>query len=113
MQSLNEITKSDSRIIANKIRRDIFEPAFTFKTTIFLCGKNINDKDSIRYKVAEILKTRYSYASKFDLVYPEGIFEDLLYGSNATDLLSLENLLADSVDAVVVIPESAGSFAEL
>jgi hypothetical protein len=109
----NELTKVDCKIIADKIKKDIFEPAFTFKKTIFLCGKDINDKSSIRYKVAQALTNHFWYSNSYDLIYPEDIFDELLYSSNSTDLLSLENLLADSVDAVVVIPESAGSFAEL
>ena len=59
------------------------------------------------------MNSGFWYSSNYDLIYPEDIFDELLYSSNSTDLLSLENLLADSVDAVVVIPESAGSFAEL
>lgn len=113
MVNQDEISKSDCNIIANKIRSDIFEPAFTFKTTIFLCGKDIRDKTSIRYRVADALTNRYWYSAYYDLIYPEDIFDELLYSSSASDLLSLENLLADSVDAVVVIPESAGSFTEL
>lgn len=113
MQKANEISKTDYSIIANKIRKDIFEPALSFKTTIFLCGKDINDKTSMRYKIAEALTKRFWYAAYYDIIYPEDIFDELLYGSNSADLLSLENLLADSVDAVVVIPESAGSFTEL
>lgn len=113
MPRKNEITKTDCSIIATKIRRDIFEPAFTFKTSIFLCGKDISDKTSIRYRIARVLTDSYWYSNSYDLIYPEDIFQELLYSSNSADLLSLENLLADSVDAVVVIPESPGSFAEL
>ena len=43
----------------------------------------------------------------------EDIFDELLYSSKTKDLLSLEALLAESVDAIVLIPESPGSFAEL
>jgi hypothetical protein len=108
-----ELTIANCKIVADKIKRDIFEPAFTFKKTIFLCGKDINDKSSIRYRIAQALTNSFWYSGNYDLIYPEDIFDELLYSSTSTDLLSLENLLADSVDAVVVIPESAGSFAEL
>lgn len=108
-----ELTIADCKIIADKIKKNIFEPAFTFKKTIFLCGKDINDKSSIRYKIAQVITKSFWYSGSYDLIYPEDIFDELLYNSHSTDLLSLENLLADSVDAVVVIPESAGSFAEL
>ena len=43
---------------------------------------------------------------------PEGLFDDLLE-KKAYDLLGLEELLAHSVDAIVIFPESPGSFAEL
>jgi len=67
----------------------------------------------MRYTIAEALKSRRLYWYYFDIVYPEDIFDELLFGSRSSDLLSLEGLLADSVDAIVLIPESPGSFAEL
>jgi hypothetical protein len=109
----SEISKKDCEIIAKKIRENIFKPALTFKTTIFLCGADLSKKSTIRYKIAQILSNNFWYSLSFDLVYPEDIFEELLYGSSTIDLLSLENLLADSVDAVIIIPESPGSFTEL
>lgn len=107
--SSQDISKIDCILISKKIRDDIYKPAFTFKTTIFLCGADINQKDKIRYQIAQALKWEFW----FDIIYPEDIFDELLYSSKTKDLLSLEGLLADSVDAVVIIPESPGSFAEL
>ncbi|CAG0970606.1 hypothetical protein FLAV_01209 [Flavobacteriales bacterium] len=107
--SYQNISKADCTRISNKIRDDIYKPAFNFKTTVFLCGADITQKDKIRYKIAEALKWRF-WA---DIIYPEDIFDELLYSSKTKDLLSLEGLLADSVDAIVLIPESPGSFAEL
>lgn len=104
-----DLSKTDSYHIAQIIRDDIYKPAYSFLTTVFLCGADINMKDKIRYKIAEILKKEYWY----DLIYPEDIFDELLYSSKSKDLLSLEGLLADSVDAVVIIPESPGSYTEL
>ena len=104
-----DISKADSIRISNKIRDDIYKPAYSFKTTVFLCGADINQKDKIRYKIAKALKWEIWY----DIIYPEDIFDELLYSSKTKDLLSLEGLLADSVDAIVIIPESPGSFAEL
>jgi hypothetical protein len=108
-----ELSLLESKIIADKVMKDIFEPDRSFKTTIFLCGKDITDQTSIRYKISDILSNGFWYAGDYEIIYPEDIFEALLYKSSSEDLLSLENLLADSVDVVVVIPESAGSFAEL
>ncbi len=107
--SYQEISKADCNRISNKIRDDIYKPAFNFKTTVFLCGADITQKDKIRYKIAEALKWKF-WA---DIIYPEDIFDELLYSSKTKDLLSLEGLLADSVDAIVLIPESPGSYAEL
>ena len=108
-----ELSLSESKVIADKVMKDIFEPDRSFKTTIFLCGKNIADQNSIRFKISEIINSSLVYSNYYELIYPEDIFEALLFKSSSEDLLSLENLLADSVDVVVVIPESAGSFAEL
>ena len=107
--SYQDISKADCVRISNKIKDEIYKPAFSFKTTVFLCGADITQKDKIRYKIANALKWEYWY----DIIYPEDIFDELLYSSKTKDLLSLEGLLADSVDAIVLIPESPGSFAEL
>lgn len=100
-------------VIANRIRENIFRPALNFKTSVFLCGANLTVKTTIRYKIAQLLKESFSYSNNIDLIYPEDLFDEILYSSDSVDLLSLENLLADSVDAIVIIPESPGSFAEL
>lgn len=55
----------------------------------------------------------FSEFPRYEVHYPEGLFDDLLAGEGHYSLLSLENLLADSVDAVVIFPESPGSLAEL
>lgn len=95
-----------------KIKENFFIPVNTYKTTVFLCGADIKQKDKIRGQVADALSlSRFSHM--IDIVYPEDIFDELLYNPRSNNLLSLENLLADSVDAVVVIPESPGSFTEL
>jgi hypothetical protein len=109
----DKLSKSDCGIIAKKIRENIFKPSISYKTSIFLCGADITKKTTSRFKIAQALTENFWYPMHYDLIYPEDIFDELLYSSNATDLLSLENLLADSVDVVIVIPESAGSFAEL
>jgi len=107
-----DISKADCKKISTKIREDIFKPVNTYKTTFFLCGSDITQKDKMRYKIAKELGNQWD-SFRYDIIYPEDIFEELLYSPQAKDLLSLENLLAESVDAVVLIPESPGSFAEL
>lgn len=59
--------------------------------------------------MADILNTN----PRFHLLYPEDIFDDLLAGQGQYSLLELENILADSVDCIVIFPESPGSFAEI
>jgi hypothetical protein len=113
MAVINEISKKDCITIGKKIRENIFQPALNFKTTIFLCGADKSNNTTIRYKIAKILSSRIAYETYYDIIYPEDIFEEMLYSSSSLDLLSLENLLADSVDAIIIIPESPGSFAEL
>ena len=48
-----------------------------------------------------------------EVFYPEYIFKDLLIGHTDHDLLTLENLLVQSVDVILLFPESPGSIAEL
>lgn len=110
--SYPEISKADCKSISDKIREDIYKPAYGFKTTIFLCGADVTNEDTIRFKIAKILLSS-NWFYPYDIIYPEDIFDELLYSSKTSDLLSLEALLADSVDAIVLIPESPGSFAEL
>ncbi len=98
--------------ISLKIKENIFKPTNTYKTTIFLCGASLLNNSTIRSRVAETLSKKW-YFYRYDIIYPEDIFDELLYGTQGKDLLSLEGLLAESVDAIVLIPESPGSFAEL
>lgn len=110
---MKEISKEDCIILSTKIRDYVYKPANTYKTTIFLCGADISQKDKIRYKIAEELQQNWPSSFYYDIIFPEDIFDELLFSSKKSNLLSLEGLLADSVDAIVIIPESPGSFAEL
>jgi len=106
------ISDEDCKKLAKRIRDDFHKPLNTFKTTMFLCGADISLKDKLRFKVANEIKNFWN-SYRYEIVYPEDIFDELLYSSRSKDLLSLENLLADSVDVILMIPESPGSFAEL
>lgn len=79
------------------------------KRVIFLCGASKEDENKLRHRFSIILKNEVRY----ELTYPEDLFEDLLEGQGDNSLLSLEEQLADSVDLIIMIPESPGSFAEL
>ncbi len=113
MIKIKDISKADCIKLATKIQEDIYKPAFNFKTTIFLCGADISQTNMMRYKFSEALKNNSLYWFYFDIICPEDIFDELLYSSKSGDLISLEGLLADSVDVIILIPESPGSFAEL
>jgi len=98
--------------LSKTIRDEIFVPVNSYKTTVFLCGGDANDKNTMRGKLAKEL-TSFWNSYLYDIIYPEDIFDELMYGYKAKDLLSLENILAESVDALVIVPESPGSFSEL
>lgn len=106
------LSSADCRRLTAVVKEKFLKAVTSYKTTIFLCGADITLKDRMRFKVAEALERHY-YSHWIDIVYPEAIFEELLYSSKTSDLLSLENLLAESVDVIILIPESPGSFAEL
>ncbi len=55
------------------------------------------------------LTSKYAYA----VHYPEDLFVELMLGHQKHDLLSLENILANSVHAVAIILHSPGTLAEL
>lgn len=98
--------------LAQRIKENVFYPVDVLKTSIILCGASLDNKESIRYKFdKEIQTSRFHY--KYEVIYPEILFEELMYGPRSKDLLTLENMLAESVDVIVIIPESSGSIAEL
>ncbi|WP_421504427.1 retron St85 family effector protein [Erwinia rhapontici] len=77
--------------------------------TAFLCGGDVNNDKFGRYKIARVL----SQVKGLELLYPEDLFDDLLAGQGQHSLLSMENILAEAVDVIIIIPESPGSFSEL
>jgi len=98
--------------LAKKIHDEVYRVFYDFKTTVFLCGAGSDVAGSVRQQINdELTSLRYSF--NYDMFYPEDLFEELLFGPKHQDLLSLENILADSVDAIVLIIESYGAVAEL
>jgi len=95
--------------IAKIVKETIFIPRNQKKVAVFLCGADIKDEKTSRSKMADI----FDDYPRYELLYPEDLFDDLLAGQGQHSLLKLENILADSVDAIVLFPESPGSFAEL
>lgn len=109
MAKESDLYDRDLRVISQIVRDKVFVPINKRKATIFLCGADIKNKKTYRYKMAAL----FGKSLKFELLYPEDLFEDLLAGQGTYSLLELENILARSVDAIVLFPESPGSFTEL
>lgn len=103
------MTQEHLSIISKIVEEKIYVPEIQKKVTVFLCGADKNDASTGRYMMANML----SKHPRFEVHYPEDLFDDLLVGKNQHSLLSLENILAESVDVIVLFPESPGSFAEL
>lgn len=109
MSIIKQLRDDELQIVAEAIRDHIFVPSLSGITTVFLCGADLRDNKSGRSKMAKLFEKKRHY----ELIYPEDLFDDLLYGQGQHNLLLLENILADSVDSIVLLPESPGSFAEL
>ncbi len=97
---------------AARVHNEVFKSFHTYKTTLFLCGAGKTTGDSVREQIATALSSRW-FSYQYDMFYPEDLFDELLLGPGHHDLISLENILADSVDAVVLVIESYGAVAEL
>jgi hypothetical protein len=105
----NILNSNELETVAKIIKDKIFVPRNKKKVTVFLCGADIKNNLTARSKMAEI----FAGYPRYELLYPEDLFDDLLAGQGQHSLLKLENILADSVDSIVLFPESPGSFAEL
>jgi hypothetical protein len=82
------------------------------QVSIFLCGGAGKQEGELRKAIgARIVDLTSKYA--YSVHYPEDLFIELMLGHQKHDLLSLENILANSVHAVVIILHSPGTFAEL
>jgi hypothetical protein len=80
--------------------------------SVFLCGGSGVEDEKLRKAVGKrISRTQSKY--EYTVYYPEDMFIDLILGHKRQDLLTLENLLARSVDAVTILVQSPGTFAEL
>lgn len=104
-----EIKDKDLPAFSKIISEKIFFPKTTKTTSVFICGADIKNPSTGRANMASILMEK----KKFELIYPEDLFDDLLAGQGKFSLLELENILATHVDVIILFPESPGSFAEL
>jgi len=98
--------------IAELIHKHIFQVLVRNQLNVFLIGTGRDARNSLRDPLREELLGAPYYPS-LEVFYPEELFDELFQQNNQIDLLRLENLLAKSVHAIVIVLESPGSIAEL
>lgn len=98
--------------VSNFLNEKVFIKIGERSVAIFLVGASRTNIRSLRDPVRRELSGK-KYIKGFDVYYPEELFEELLSGKRKSDLLELENMLAKSVHAVVILLEGPGSIAEL
>jgi hypothetical protein len=98
--------------LAKRIHQEVYSRFYTYKTAVFLCGAGSDAKNSVREQINNALLSEW-YSYRYDIFRPEDLFGELMSGPHHQDLIALENMLADSVDAVVLAVESWGAVAEL
>lgn len=100
--------------IAEFIKCEIVGPTLHYRTSIFLCGASVSYESSLRSYLTKFLTRQDRFKrNRYEIILPEDLFVEVLIGHNTPDLLSLEGILAESVDVIILIPESPGSIAEL
>ncbi|MEG0835875.1 MAG: retron St85 family effector protein [Christensenellaceae bacterium] len=92
--------------VYGSIYEDVFCNTFNQSCYVFLCGGA--GKEHIRNKTRTVLETE-----KFQILYPEDLFMEMLNRNKKSDLLEYENLLAENSDIICIICESIGSAVEL
>ena len=80
---------------------------------IFLCGGMSRDQDRLRIRLGRRLTELKKSPYRYSIHYPEEMFEELVLGTTTHNYLELENHLAASANAVVILLASPGTFAEL
>ena len=98
--------------IASRLQGKFLGPSASSDISIFLCGGAGSTENELRRKLGAslvALKSKYRYS----IFYPEDMFVELVLGHQKQDLLTLENLLANSVSAVAILLRSPGTFTEL
>ena len=80
--------------------------------SIFLCGGSSPTDEKFRRELGTTISTTKS-KYRYSVFFPEDMFVELILGHQGVDLLTLENLLAESVSAVTILVQSPGTIAEL
>lgn len=113
MSYINRVSETHLTNLSNVIKSNILKKDFFRGPRVFLCGGSVTDNKSVRHALQELFSSKNNeFFTKYDISYPEDIFDELL-SSGRDDLLSLESLLAESVDTIIIVVESQGSIAEL
>lgn len=98
--------------ITTEVLKDVHERIFSKEVdnsiNVLLCGANPESPGSMR----ALIHKRIEDDAKFNVVFPESIFSNLLFGRRH-NLLTLEKELAEDVDAIVLPLEGYGTMAEL
>jgi hypothetical protein len=87
-------------------------PKKTSEYSIFLCGGSSPEEELLRRNIGDSIRKKIS-KYRYSVYYPENLFIELILGHHRKDLLSLENLLAESSNATAILLSSPGTFAEL
>lgn len=99
--------------IAEQLRRHFIDSKYVAsEMSLFVCGGASRADSRLRAALGSRLmatKSKYAYV----VYYPESMFVEAILGHKRRDLLELENLLAESVSAVVIPLHSPGTFSEL
>jgi len=80
--------------------------------SIFLCGGSSLKEEKLRREIGDEIKKIIS-KYRYSVYYPEDMFIELILGHHRKDLLSLENLLAESSNATAILLSSPGTCTEL
>ncbi len=102
--------KSSNVEILNSIYSKVFKKFLFHSSYIFLCGSSVTNENSFRSKINKKLPELHN---DIKIIYPENIFKGYLKDNPKKDMLELETVLASNADAICIIHESPGSFAEL
>lgn len=100
-------------IIAQKLKKYFLDELTSLnEISIFICGGSKKEELDFRKELGKNISgviSKYRYA----VYYPEDMFIELMLGHAKHDLLSLENILADSVNVIAILLQSPGTFTEL
>lgn len=94
--------------IVRKIYSQLYKKDVDYSLNIFLCGADTGKTDSFRH----LLNIEFQKYAKFNVVYPEFIFATLL-NQKESNLLELEDELANYVDLIIIPLEGQGTLAEI